>query len=86
MLLANKSDVPNDAVSDQQVRAFMDKHGVKLFREVSAKTGNQVLDAFRALGESLMMKTRPKQVQSPQITLSPTKSKLSHPDNPSSDR
>lgn len=86
MLLANKSDVPNDAVSDQQVRAFMDKHGVKLFREVSAKTGNQVLDAFRALGESLMTKTRSKQDQSPQITLSPNKSRLSHPDNPSSDR
>lgn len=60
MLLANKSDVTNDAVSDGQVKTFMEKHGVKLFREVSAKTGNQVLDAFKALGEILMTKTKPK--------------------------
>ena len=49
-LLGALFDVPNDAVSDENVRKFMEKHSVKLFREVSAKTGNQVQDAFKALG------------------------------------
>jgi len=34
----------------------MGKHNISLYREVSAKTGNQVLDAFKALGEKLMSK------------------------------
>ena len=89
MLLANKCDVPNDAVSDGQVRKFMEKHNIKLFREVSAKTGNQVQDAFKALGETLMAKAKPKQDQGAKVTLSPSKSQLSqmsHPDNPSGGR
>lgn len=85
MLLANKSDVPNDAVSDSQVRKFMETHQVKLFREVSAKTGNQVQDAFKALGEVLMTKARPKQDQG-RVNLSPSKIQSSHPDNPTASR
>lgn len=84
MLLANKSDVPNDAVSDSQVRKFMETHNIKLFREVSAKTGNQVQDAFKALGEVLMTKAKPKpQEQGGRVNLSPSKVQASHPDNPS---
>ena len=42
MLLANKSDMPIDAVSEAQVNKFMNDNNITLFREVSAKTGNQV--------------------------------------------
>jgi hypothetical protein len=83
MLLANKCDVAHDAVTDAQVRKFMETHQVKLFREVSAKTGNQVQDAFKALGEVLMTKARPKgQDQGGRVNLSPSKMQTSHPDNP----
>jgi hypothetical protein len=50
MVLANKSDVAHDAVTESQVKNFMAKHKINLYREVSAKTGNQVGDAFRSLG------------------------------------
>lgn len=81
MLLANKSDVINDVVTDGQVKTFMETHGVKLFREVSAKTGNQVLDAFKALGEILMAKSKPKP-EGNRVSLSQSKGEISHPDNP----
>jgi hypothetical protein len=61
----------------------MEVQKVKLFREVSAKTGNQVQDAFKALGEVLMSKTKPKGDQTVRINLSPSKNEISHPDNPS---
>ena len=50
MLLANKSDAPHDAVTESQVQSFVSSHHIKLYKEVSAKTGNQVLDAFKSLG------------------------------------
>ena len=50
MLLANKSDAAHDAVTESQVQAFISSHNIKLYKEVSAKTGNQVLDAFKSLG------------------------------------
>jgi Ras family len=49
MILANKSDVEYDAVKEAQIKTFMAKHQISLHREVSAKTGNQVGDAFRLL-------------------------------------
>lgn len=50
MILANKSDIPVDAISESNLQRFMDENNVTLFKEVSAKTGNQVGDAFKALG------------------------------------
>jgi len=35
---------------------FMNKHHISLYREVSAKTGNQVADAFTSLGQKLLAK------------------------------
>ena len=36
----------------------MDHHGITLFTETSAKTGDQVHDAFKKLGEKLIEKNR----------------------------
>ena len=50
MVIANKSDTAIDLVSDSDLRNFLDSNGVTLFKEVSAKTGDQVNDAFKLLG------------------------------------
>lgn len=83
MLLANKSDAAHDAVTESQVQAFISSHNIKLYKEVSAKTGNQVLDAFKSLGQILMSKAKPKNNQAPKMSLSQSKMQGSHPDNPS---
>lgn len=36
----------------------MENYGITLFSETSAKTGDNVLDAFRKLGEKLLEKSR----------------------------
>jgi hypothetical protein len=82
MLLANKSDVPNEAVSEAHLQKFIEQHKVKLYREVSAKTGNQVQDAFKSLGEVLMSKSKPKGGEQGKVSLSAGKSEMSHPDSP----
>jgi hypothetical protein len=81
MLLANKSDVPNDAISEAQLQKFIEQHKVKLYREVSARTGNQVQDAFKSLGEILMTKSKPKG-ENKGVSLNGGKSEMSHPDSP----
>lgn len=81
MILANKSDVPNDAVSETDLRTFMQDHNVLLYREVSAKTGNQVVDAFKMLGEKLMTKSRSRSPE-PNKRVSLGQSQNSHPDSP----
>jgi hypothetical protein len=59
----------------------MVEHNISLFREVSARTGNQVLDAFRALGEKLMSKKQSKPQDTNKVSLG-QKSRNSHPDVP----
>lgn len=61
----------------------MTSHNIKLYREVSAKTGNQVLDAFKSLGEILMSKTKSRNSEVPKMSLSQSKIQMGHPDNPS---
>lgn len=55
-----------------------------LFKEVSAKTGNQVGDAFKLLGEKLMSKprNRPGQDQGKVMLRNKHSMEMSHPDNP----
>ena len=83
MLLANKSDQPYDAVKEPEVQQFMKEYGITLFREVSAKTGNQVGEAFRVLGERLMGKVR-KREETRKERVGLKESKMSHPDVPES--
>jgi len=50
VMLANKSDLSDDrAVSDDDIRTFAEKLGMP-FHMTSAKTGENVEDAFRQLG------------------------------------
>jgi|JI9StandDraft_2_1071091.scaffolds.fasta_scaffold868589_1 hypothetical protein len=58
----------------------MQEHGVSLYKEVSAKTGNQVGEAFKILGEKLMTKVRNKAQDQGKVSLN--QSKMSHPDSP----
>jgi Ras-related protein Rab-1A len=78
MLLANKSDVPIDAVSEAEVQKFMSEYKISLFKEVSARTGSQVGEAFKVLGEKLMSKGRKKEDKE-KISL---EREMSHPDVP----
>lgn len=59
----------------------MQENGITLFKEVSAKTGNQVGEAFKMLGEKLMAKVR-NRPQDQGVKVSLNQSKMSHPDNP----
>ncbi len=36
----------------------MERHGINLFMETSAKTGDNVMEGFRKLGERLLEKNR----------------------------
>lgn len=81
MVLANKSDMPLDAVSENELKQFMLDSKVSLFREVSAKTGNQVGEAFRMLGEKLMAKNKKRESDKGKIQLG-KEGRVSHPDVP----
>ena len=50
MILANKADQSYDAVKEAEVEQFMKEYKISMFKEVSAKTGNQVGEAFKVLG------------------------------------
>ena len=81
MILANKCDMPIDAVSQTALKNFMLEQNITLFREVSARTGNQVLDAFKALGQKLMTKKMNKPQDQNKISLG-QKNRMGHPDVP----
>lgn len=50
MILGNKSDQGYEAVKETEVEQFMKQYKIGLFKEVSAKTGDQVGEAFKVLG------------------------------------
>ncbi len=58
MLLANMNDLQENKIPEEEVRKFMDDNGITIFSETSAKTGNNVADAFKRLGEKLLEKNR----------------------------
>lgn len=46
VLLANKSDIDGDSVSQEAVRAFCRAHDISICKPTSAKTGEGVSEAF----------------------------------------
>lgn len=63
----------------------MQNNKITLFREVSAKTGNQVTDAFKSLGEILLSKNKNRGSDiGNKTSLNNAKGQLSHPDSPQS--
>ena len=61
------------------------EQNITLFREVSARTGNQVLDAFRALGQKLMTRKMNKPQDTNKINLG-QKNRMGHPDVPEAEK
>ncbi len=58
MLLANMNDLQENKIPDEEVKQFMENNGINIFSETSAKTGENVLDAFKKLGAKLLEKNR----------------------------
>ncbi len=58
MLLANMNDLQDNKIPQEEVKQFMDDNGITIFSETSAKTGSNVGDAFKRLGEKLLEKNR----------------------------
>ena len=55
IVVANKSDLENRKVSDQEMREFELKTGIKII-EASAKTSNKIDTVFRTICEILIDK------------------------------
>lgn len=53
VLLANKVDKPKKEVSYEQGKAVAEKHGYQFF-ETSAKTGNNVIEAFETVSDMVV--------------------------------
>ena len=49
MLIANKSDLGSGGISDEEVKKLMKIEGITISKDVSAKTGAQVEEAFEGL-------------------------------------
>ncbi len=58
MLLANMNDFQENKIPEEEVQQFMADNGITLFSETSAKTGNNVGEAFKRLGEKLLERNR----------------------------
>lgn len=47
MLLANKSDLDQEEVPQEEIKAFIKNEEIDVFKETSAKTGDRVNEAFK---------------------------------------
>lgn len=56
--MANMKDIVDNRIGEEEVREFMERNGIMLFEETSAKTGENVYEAFRRLGEKLLEKNK----------------------------
>ena len=56
MLLANKSDLEKEEVSQEEIKELIKNEGICIFKETSAKTGDRVNEAFKELTEKLLKK------------------------------
>ena len=62
MLVANKSDLPNQEVPESEGRALAEEHGME-FYTTSAKTGENVEDMFEDIAFKVMTRQRLRQEQ-----------------------
>ena len=56
VLIANKSDLGDGGITDEQIKKLMKVQGISIYKETSAKTGDQVSQAFEELAEKLLKK------------------------------
>lgn len=54
ILLANKNDLEDDQIGEECLQSWKDSNHVKMFYKVSAKTGQNISDAFTTFAEFLV--------------------------------